>query len=127
MTQRFAQRERLWLGIAPEGTRKRMPKWKTGFWHIARAADVPILPIAFHYPDKTINVGPLQQTSSDVDADIARLGERFFRVLGTEQSGSGLGWSIVRRLAQRYQLDVRVDRSPGLGGLRVSLCWPSNH
>lgn len=73
MTQRFAQRERLWLGIAPEGTRKRMPKWKTGFWHIARAADVPILPIAFHYPDKTINVGPLQQTSSDVDADIARL------------------------------------------------------
>lgn len=73
MTDRFAQREKLWLGIAPEGTRRKMPKWKTGFWHIARAADVPILPIAFHYPDKTITVGSLMNTSSDVEADIAQL------------------------------------------------------
>lgn len=59
--------------------------------------------------------------------DLARLGDRFFRVPGAVAEGSGLGWSIVRRLAQRYKLDVRVDRSPGLGGLRVTLCWPSNH
>lgn len=82
MTQRFAQRDKLWLGIAPEGTRKRMPKWKTGFWHIARAVDVPILPMAFHYPDKTISVGPLIQTSADVDADIARLRAWYAPFLG---------------------------------------------
>ena len=73
MTARFAQNAPLWLGIAPEGTRKRMPKWRTGFWHVARAADVPILPIGFHYPDKIIHVGRLFETSEDVDADIKRL------------------------------------------------------
>ena len=75
MTQRFAQNRPLWLAIAPEGTRKRMTKWRTGFWHVARAANVPILPMAFHYPDKIIYGGPLFETSADVDADIARLRE----------------------------------------------------
>ena len=55
----------------------------------------------------------------------ARLGERFFRVLGTGQSGSGLGWSIVQRLARLYRLSVEVDRSPSLGGLRVRVRWPA--
>lgn len=55
------------------------------------------------------------------DADITRLGERFFRVLGTGQSGSGLGWSIVRRIARLHGLRVQVDRSPALGGLRVRI------
>ncbi|WKZ85447.1 ATP-binding protein [Ralstonia pickettii] len=52
-----------------------------------------------------------------------RLGERFFRVAGTEQSGSGLGWSIVRRIAAVHGASVTVDRSPGLGGLRVDVIW----
>lgn len=55
------------------------------------------------------------------DAEIARLGERFFRVLGTGQSGSGLGWSIVQRIARLHGLPVRIDRSPTLGGLRVRI------
>ena len=58
------------------------------------------------------------------DADLARLGERFFRVLGSGQSGSGLGWSIVRRLARLHALQLRIDRSPALGGLRVTVDWP---
>ena len=53
----------------------------------------------------------------------ARLGERFFRVLGTSQSGSGLGWSIVRRIARLHHLQVATDRSPALGGLRVTVHW----
>lgn len=73
MSARFANSSTLWLGIAPEGTRKRMPKWRTGFWHVARAAGVPILPIAFHYPDKIIHVGAVLEASDDVDADIAKL------------------------------------------------------
>ena len=55
--------------------------------------------------------------------DQARLGERFFRVLGTGQSGSGLGWSIVQRIARLHHLQVRTDRSPALGGLRVTVRW----
>ncbi|MDN5925088.1 MAG: lysophospholipid acyltransferase family protein [Xanthomonadales bacterium] len=71
--QRFASNEPLWLGIAPEGTRKPVARWKTGFWHIAHAAKVPVLPVYFHYPQKTIGVGPLIELSDDCAADLARL------------------------------------------------------
>jgi len=71
--ERFGHAERLWIGIAPEGTRKRVTRWKSGFWHIAHQAGVPILPIYFHYPDKTIGVGPLLEPSGDIEADLARL------------------------------------------------------
>jgi len=53
----------------------------------------------------------------------ARLGERFFRVLGSDQPGSGLGWSIVRRIAERCGARVQVGRSVALGGLQVDLQW----
>jgi len=69
----FAKRERLWFGLAPEGTRKKVKKWKSGFWHIARAAQVPILPAYFHYPDKTIGVGPLLVPSDSYEVDMAKL------------------------------------------------------
>lgn len=58
------------------------------------------------------------------DEALARLGERFFRVLGTGQAGSGLGWSIVRRVARLHGLAVELARSPRLGGLRVRIVWP---
>ena len=73
MTARFAASERLWLGIAPEGTRKRVHKWKNGFWHIARAARVPILPVYFDYPTRTIGFGPLFEPTDDLAADVAQL------------------------------------------------------
>jgi len=57
------------------------------------------------------------------DADMARLGERFYRVLGTEQTGSGLGWSIIRRIAKVYAAQVDVHRSARLGGLCVKVRW----
>lgn len=73
MVERFGTSERLWLGITPEGTRKKVPKWKSGFWHIARGAGVSVLPVYFHYPDKVIGIGPPHALSGDMDADIARL------------------------------------------------------
>jgi two-component system sensor histidine kinase QseC len=60
------------------------------------------------------------------EGEMARLGERFYRVLGTEQPGSGLGWSIVRRIASVYQAQVRVTRSAALGGLCVAVQWPAS-
>lgn len=56
-------------------------------------------------------------------AAIQRLGERFFRVLGSDQPGSGLGWSIVKRLADVFGARVRIDRSTALGGLSVTVVW----
>jgi two-component system sensor histidine kinase QseC len=57
------------------------------------------------------------------EADLARLGERFFRVIGSGQSGSGLGWSIVRRIAAAHKAKVDVGRSSELGGLAVTVDW----
>lgn len=66
-------RDRFWYGLAPEGTRKRVERWKAGFWKIARAADVPVLPAYFHYGRRVVGFGPVFQTSDDMAADIARL------------------------------------------------------
>jgi 1-acyl-sn-glycerol-3-phosphate acyltransferase len=73
MIDQFRQHDALWLGIAPEGTRKAVARWKSGFWHIARDAGVPIVTAYFNYRDKTIGIGPLFETSNDMDADLARL------------------------------------------------------
>jgi len=67
------QADKIWFALAPEGTRKPVERWKTGFWKIARAADVPILPAYFHYPDKVIGIGPAFLPGDDMTADIARI------------------------------------------------------
>jgi two-component system sensor histidine kinase QseC len=56
---------------------------------------------------------------------LARLGERFFRVLGTGQGGSGLGWSIVRRIAAVHGAQVQAGASAALGGLDVTVDLPA--
>ncbi|MEO8748498.1 MAG: lysophospholipid acyltransferase family protein [Rhodanobacter sp.] len=73
MIEQFNQHGALWLGVAPEGTRQPVAHWKSGFWRIAHGANVPILPVAFDYPSKTIVLGSLLHTSTDLDADIGRL------------------------------------------------------
>jgi two-component system, OmpR family, sensor histidine kinase QseC len=59
------------------------------------------------------------------EADLRRLGERFFRVPGTEESGSGLGWSIVRRIAAAHSGQAVAAPSAALGGLAVHVRLPA--
>ena len=73
MADQFQQREAFWLGIAPEGTRKPVKRWKSGFWHIARDAGVPVFPVASHYPQRIIQLGPLFDPGADMEADMQRL------------------------------------------------------
>ena len=82
----------LWLGLAPEGTRKPVHGWRSGFWHIARAAGVPILPIAFDYPSRTITIGALFQPTADLAADLAALRALLCAVSGP---ASGREWLSV--------------------------------
>jgi 1-acyl-sn-glycerol-3-phosphate acyltransferase len=65
--------ERLWFGLAPEGTRRRVEHWKSGFLKIARAADVPVLPVYFHYPDKVIGIGAPFHAGDDEADDMRRV------------------------------------------------------
>jgi len=51
------QREQFLLGLAPEGTRRLVPHWKMGFFFIAQAVEVPIVPVALDYGRKTIAIG----------------------------------------------------------------------
>lgn len=64
---------KFWYGLAPEGTRKPVERWKTGFWKIAKAAGVPILPAYFHYGRRILGIGPLFHPGEDMAADIARI------------------------------------------------------
>lgn len=57
------------------------------------------------------------------EADLQRLGQRFFRVPGHDASGTGLGWSIVQRVAQAHGATVEAGRSAGLGGFSVSIVF----
>jgi len=43
----FHEKEVFRLAIAPEGTRKKVTEWKTGFYYMALKANVPIIPVAF--------------------------------------------------------------------------------
>ncbi len=61
---------KLVLSIAPEGTRKYAPRWKTGFYHIAKNAQVPIVLGFIDYKKKEAGVGPIYYPSGDIDADI---------------------------------------------------------
>ncbi len=69
----FSARPQLLLALSPEGTRKKLPAWRTGFWYVAKGAGVPIVPAAFDYPAKRIRIFPPVTLSDDIDSDIARL------------------------------------------------------
>lgn len=65
------------IAITPEGTRGYQPNWKTGFHHIARKADVPIILAAFDYPRKEVVIsGPFPLTD-DTEGDIERMKDWF--------------------------------------------------
>ena len=74
--------ERRWFVLAPEGTRRRVEHWKSGFWHIARAANVPVFCAYFHYPERTIGLGELFHMTGDLDADMARIREYYRPFVG---------------------------------------------
>lgn len=69
---RFQAEPQYILVIAPEGTRKAAP-WKLGFYHIARGANVPILPVAFDWPRRIVHFHPPMQPTGDETADRAAL------------------------------------------------------
>lgn len=59
--------------LAPEGTRKRTPRWRSGFYWIAQKSGMPILPVAFDFGKREIFVNPLFYPTGDQDKDISYL------------------------------------------------------
>ncbi len=69
----FQRRRQLIVAIAPEGTRRKAAQWKSGFHRMARAAGVPIVPVAFDYRRRAIVFFPAFEPGEDYAADLARL------------------------------------------------------
>jgi len=69
----FEKEKSLILVIAPEGTRKYVKRWRTGFYHIALHANVPIIPGFIDYAKKEVGVGPIFYPTGNIDQDIKEL------------------------------------------------------
>jgi 1-acyl-sn-glycerol-3-phosphate acyltransferase len=63
----------LQLIVPPEGTRSKTRYWKTGFYHIAVGARLPIVLAYMDYDKKISGLGPVFEPSGDIDADMASI------------------------------------------------------
>lgn len=74
----FAEREQLIIALAPEGTRSHRTQWKRGFYHMATAAQVPIVVAYIDYKRKLVGIGPMFTPSGDWAHDMKPVFE-FYR------------------------------------------------
>ncbi len=69
----FGKREVLRLALAPEGTRSKVTRWKTGFYHMAHKAGVPIVLTAIDYKTKSLFVGEVFYPTGNLEVDLAHI------------------------------------------------------
>ncbi len=75
VVKEFEDRDRFWFGLSPEGTRKWQPYWKTGFYRIAKAANVPIVLAFIDYGKKRIGIGMTLSENRTLDEDLQTIRE----------------------------------------------------
>jgi 1-acyl-sn-glycerol-3-phosphate acyltransferase len=73
----YREHEKLVIALAPEGTRKKVNHWKTGFYHIAAGAGVPIAMGFIDYRRKLCGLGPSFMPSGDIGKDMEKI-RRFY-------------------------------------------------
>ena len=78
----FKATTQLHLGIAPEGTRTKVAKWKTGFYHIASAAKVPLLLFSMDYKKKEVGIITEFMTTGDFEKDILFIQQQYTNITG---------------------------------------------
>jgi 1-acyl-sn-glycerol-3-phosphate acyltransferase len=78
----FNANENFMLGLSPEGTRKRVDTLRTGFYHIAKNAGVPIVPIGLDYANKKLVVGEAFFSSDDETADLEKIISFYSKIQG---------------------------------------------
>ncbi|MDB5920935.1 MAG: acyltransferase family protein [Massilia sp.] len=62
-----------WIALAPEGTRGYRPHWRSGFYHLAATAKVPLLIVSFDYPNREVSVVDTLDLSGDQACDMAAI------------------------------------------------------
>lgn len=82
IVQTFDDHEELIIVIAPSGTRKKMTYWKSGFYHIARGANIPIVMGYMDYRRKAGGLGHSIIPTGDIEADMVRIRSFYSGVTG---------------------------------------------
>jgi 1-acyl-sn-glycerol-3-phosphate acyltransferase len=86
IVSQFEQHDHLYYLIAPEGTRKRVERWKSGFLRVAYKAQVPILRVSFDYATKTISLGTYAELTGNLDQDLAAVQNYYSQFQGKSKS-----------------------------------------
>jgi 1-acyl-sn-glycerol-3-phosphate acyltransferase len=78
------------LTVPPEGTRSKTRYWKTGFYHIAQGAQVPIVMAYMDYARKVSGLGPVFHPTGDIERDMETIKAFYapFKGKNPDQSGS---------------------------------------
>lgn len=82
VAEMFKKRDRFSIAIAPEGTRSKVKRLKTGFYYIARKAKIPIYPVGFDFSTKTVHINKPLVPSMDIERDFRLLFEFFSNIEG---------------------------------------------
>lgn len=82
IAQLFKERKQFRMGMAPEGTRKKVANWRTGFYYIAKAAEVPIIMITLDFENKTNKISEPFFPTDDKEADFKFMHAYFKGVKG---------------------------------------------
>lgn len=82
LVKAFEKEDHLFLALAPEGTRKWKPHWKTGFYRIAKAAGVPIVLAFIDYRERRIGIGPILPDNGSVAGDLGYLRDYYAQFEG---------------------------------------------
>jgi len=69
----FKDHDRISFVITPEGSRKKKTKWKTGFFHIAKEANVPIVMLKAHFIDHTVEFGEVLHHADGLDTVMTKM------------------------------------------------------
>lgn len=80
----YNENERFIIGMSPEGTRKRVDKLKTGFYYIAKNAQIPIVLIGFDFKNKQVIIGESMYTTDNQEADLKKIIAFFSTIQGAK-------------------------------------------
>jgi 1-acyl-sn-glycerol-3-phosphate acyltransferase len=86
--QHKADHSYFWLGLAPEGSRKYNPGWRSGFYQTALQAQVPVCLIKLDYSVREVSVRDFVNLSGDGDRDMARIAHVYAGVRGLVPSNA---------------------------------------
>jgi 1-acyl-sn-glycerol-3-phosphate acyltransferase len=78
----FEEKEEFRLTLAPEGTRKKVDKWRTGFYYIAKTANVPIIMFTLDFQNKQNKISEPFYPTEDMEADFKYMHQFYKGVIG---------------------------------------------